>query len=360
MATKKLSQITPAAPAGLADQVVGVSGGDTDALFSISQVGLLLATSNVTFYVSPSGNDSTAVPGNASLPYKTAQAAVNAAANYNWDNKYIPTFSFAHGTYTAGRSIQVSQFANLFENFVVTGDNSSPTSVVFGDQWEIFGPALGITIGGVSFTGAAQGSYINLVEGMGYVNGPVVFGGNATPFYLEGLSFLFIGNTTITVTATTIPWFVYCSPGVAQFQGTSIVLPAALTVTEAFAECDGMIGFTDVGVSLLQFAGINWTNFNGVTGAKLIETQFGWVATDNAALTDLPGSSNGFQDSTSVISAGLGNNPELIGTFALQKSGTPAATDVPQSCWRVIKDTSGGGVYVAYNDAGTIKKVALT
>ena len=37
-----------------------------------------------------------------------------------------------------------------------------------------------------------------------------------------------------------------------------------------------------------------------------------------------------------------------------------AKTKPRRGVWTVVKDTSGGGVYVAYNEAGTINKVALT
>jgi len=41
-------------------------------------------------------------------------------------------------------------------------------------------------------------------------------------------------------------------------------------------------------------------------------------------------------------------------------SGVPTTSDLPVGGAGVFKDTSGGGVYLAYNDNGTIKKVALT
>jgi hypothetical protein len=42
-------------------------------------------------------------------------------------------------------------------------------------------------------------------------------------------------------------------------------------------------------------------------------------------------------------------------------SGLPTTTQLPTAgTWGVFKDTSGGGVYLAANDGGTIKKVALT
>ena len=45
---------------------------------------------------------------------------------------------------------------------------------------------------------------------------------------------------------------------------------------------------------------------------------------------------------------------------ANSKSGLPIATDLAPGTSGVFKDTSGGGVYLAYNDGGTLKKVALT
>lgn len=43
------------------------------------------------------------------------------------------------------------------------------------------------------------------------------------------------------------------------------------------------------------------------------------------------------------------------------KSGAPTTTDLTTSAeWGIFKDTAGGGVVLAYNDGGVIKKVALT
>jgi hypothetical protein len=43
-----------------------------------------------------------------------------------------------------------------------------------------------------------------------------------------------------------------------------------------------------------------------------------------------------------------------------KKAGVPTTASIPVGTSMVFKDTTGGGVYLAYNDAGTIKKVALT
>lgn len=41
------------------------------------------------------------------------------------------------------------------------------------------------------------------------------------------------------------------------------------------------------------------------------------------------------------------------------KSGVPVAADVAVGDYAIIKDSSGGTVNLCYNDAGTLKKVAL-
>lgn len=41
-------------------------------------------------------------------------------------------------------------------------------------------------------------------------------------------------------------------------------------------------------------------------------------------------------------------------------SGLPTTSNLPAETAGLFKDTSGGGVYLAYNDAGTIKKVQLS
>lgn len=54
----------------------------------------------------------------------------------------------------------------------------------------------------------------------------------------------------------------------------------------------------------------------------------------------------------SVMQAGSQGVTEIV--------GLPTTADLPKDAAGLFKDTSGGGVYLAYNDAGTIKKVQLT
>jgi hypothetical protein len=70
-------------------------------------------------------------------------------------------------------------------------------------------------------------------------------------------------------------------------------------------------------------------------------------------------------DYTSGVSVGVfPYTPQFFGQpivgLPTAQSGSASPNGLYTSAWGVFKDTSGGGVYLAYNDAGTIKKVALT
>lgn len=49
----------------------------------------------------------------------------------------------------------------------------------------------------------------------------------------------------------------------------------------------------------------------------------------------------------------------IIAIDGFQKAGAPAAGDLPSGSWGLIHDTSGATFNLCYNDAGTLKKVAL-
>jgi hypothetical protein len=158
-------------------------------------------------------------------------------------------------------------------------------------------------------------------------------------------------------------YFAYAEPGVIIFRGgINIVLPASLTISVGFLSLVGVVGPAEIGVTQIQFGSVNWTNFGGVTGPRFGNLTAGAVLhiAPNGEFTDIPGTSNGFTDGTAIVC----NFPlTKVGVTARPLSLTGGAITtamIPQGCWSVIKDTSGGTVNLAYNDAVTIKKVALT
>lgn len=96
--------------------------------------------------------------------------------------------------------------------------------------------------------------------------------------------------------------------------------------------------------------------FSGTVSARSFECDsFGRIDTNNAGLNFFPG------DAGLIGPQGIYDN--IVGpiqSLAIQKSGIPATGDLVAGQCGVFKDTLGGGVYLAYNDAGTVKKVALT
>jgi hypothetical protein len=58
--------------------------------------------------------------------------------------------------------------------------------------------------------------------------------------------------------------------------------------------------------------------------------------------------------------AGGTGTVRLIAVDGFQKAGAPAAGDLPSGTFALINDTSGGQTWLAYNAAGTIRKVQLT
>jgi hypothetical protein len=58
--------------------------------------------------------------------------------------------------------------------------------------------------------------------------------------------------------------------------------------------------------------------------------------------------------------AGGTGTVRLIAIDGFQKAGAPAAGDLPSGSFALINDTSGGQTWLAYNAAGTIRKVQLT
>jgi hypothetical protein len=352
----KLSQITPGTPL-LNDQIVGVSGGVTDALFDVNALkGFITATSNVDWYVATTGSDSN--PGTLLQPFATIQRALTEAARYNWVFIYFPTIHIADGTYPENdRQISIGDFVNLFETIIFVANPSNPQNVVLAQGFELFFSDGSIAIGGLSFSGVNTGSCINAVDGVISVSDPIIFNDNTqSAFYCEAFSFIFC-NTTLTFTGSHIQWFSFNGPGVTWFSNPTIHFPASFNMDVAFFEVDGTYGNNGVGVAGVILGGPTITNGGGVTGTSLISfTGPALLTTQNGEISDIPGTNNGFLSSDLFITAFSAKE----GRFFRQKSGLPTTSDIPTGCWSVFKDTSGGGMYVAGNDGGTIKKVALT
>jgi hypothetical protein len=321
--------------------------------------GLIIATSDVTFYVNANtGND--ANDGlTVGTPFLTIQHAINTTLTYDWANLWKPIIHLADGHYTEFQ-VNITQALGLIFAMQIIGNLGAPGNVIVDAQFQMEGPGPGVAagFGGINFACTVPGfGAIDLVSAFVFLLGDIIYSGTGpgSLFFLEGYSFLFCGTGhTITVTSPTIQWFVFCGPGQAVFHNSTIHLPVALTVTNSFAEVFGISGNSNPGTSSLSITGTTWTNFVGVTGTNINAGNGALFQSDNNLFTDIPGSVQGTTDGTVIVGGG-----SEVGITFRTKAGLPAVADIPRGCWSVMKDTSGGGLYLAGNDAGVLKKVAL-
>jgi len=361
----KFSSLPTAVPAAT-DTIVGVRGGATDSQYTVSTIGLLLATSNLTFYVSTTGNDSTAVANDITHPYATTQAAVNAAVSYNWNNSaFFPTIQYFDGTYSAVASNMnfSPMYGTINSGISFQGHVGDATKVILTDVFQMSGFPSGASIGWITFNvpTATNGSAINPVDTRVDLFGDMIFAGNSIPFYLEGISELLAFNINITLTNSgPIQNFIYTSPGVVWFQGVTVNLPVSLTISDSFLHMTGLLDQSGHGVTLAQFSSTTFNNAGGVTGPAISAKRGVVLQTVNGEISDIPGSTPGLWDNMLTINSGAnGGNNSKQGITWTTLTHTLTAADIPQNTWRVVKDSTPAR-YLAMNDGGTLYKVALT
>jgi hypothetical protein len=74
------------------------------------------------------------------------------------------------------------------------------------------------------------------------------------------------------------------------------------------------------------------------------------------AILDWTTNINVFRIGTQAAGTGV---VRIVAIDGFQKAGAPAAGDLPSGTCALINDTSGGQTWLAYNAAGTIRKVQL-
>jgi hypothetical protein len=103
-----------------------------------------------------------------------------------------------------------------------------------------------------------------------------------------------------------------------------------------------------------------WSMTNGTNaqGLHVYKTWDGAVPTVNyeRGILDWNPTSNIFRLASQ---AGGTGTVRLIAVDGFQKAGAPAAGDLPSGTFALVNDTSGGQTWLAYNAAGTIRKVQL-
>jgi hypothetical protein len=87
---------------------------------------------------------------------------------------------------------------------------------------------------------------------------------------------------------------------------------------------------------------------------------FGMLYTIDGTTNEVPGDGNppdirGMGSFTGFIGQDAGIPSEIL----RQIGNPPSVTSIPLDCWNITKDATGGGIYIAANDGGVIKKLEL-
>jgi hypothetical protein len=327
--------------------------------------GSTLATGNMTFYVSTTGSDSN--PGTLAAPFATWQHATIIATRFNYAGLYHPTINVEDGTYNITQYFIMPGIigsGDIHNGGYILGNPTTPTNCVLKDisgaQAGIFNAISDQSIWGIggfeldSPSSLIDASFDSTLFALTY---PIALNdstasGNCELLVAEEFATTFCRNITITVLATRffalLSAFTY---SLCEIDSCTVVFQAATTITDA--------GFVAFGYATDAVFGNIYTNFAGITGNKMFLSEFSSIETDNGLLSEVPGNSfnSALVDDTCAF---LNANTLAAFFFGVQKSGIPTTANLSAGLWGVFKDTSGGGVVVAYNDAGTIKKVALT
>ncbi len=335
--------------------------------------GRMMLTQNTTFNVTKAGNDHSGT-GTVAKPWLTIQHAVNVVTTLIDPGDFRVTIQIGDGTYDE----YVICGAGIFSgnNSV---DSQDPPFIIQGNAADNTAVKIAPTIPNTNHSGGVVNT---VAKGLWWyrflnVDGTNATGGANTLFYTTENSFCLIDDCAF----GSIPngWFVYSDTLSFShvFSGTnstkiSATNAAGIMRGDYFATMlwDGVTTFTTGGIAFsdsIFYADLSsWLlilstvfvnagvatgrRFESVTGSLI--TALNDTSTPTfPAITALPGSTDGIVDGTSWYTGTQG---------AFQKAGLPAATDIVAGSYAVIKDTSGGGVYLCYNDAGIIKKVALT
>jgi hypothetical protein len=357
MANVKLSQIAAAGanPSSSTNFVAAISSGDL--LYTLAEIQGGLGTrtvlsGNMTYYVATTGSDSN--PGTSGSPWLTPQHAMNFLSQFIDLNGFTVTVSIGAGTFGGIIGQNTVGGGDIFFQGNGVGSTIIHDTVLYSS--EVVAPTATIYIDALSFT-SNGGDVVVIAAGFGNVvylsnlsgSGNLAFDLSAAAadsgiFTVENYSTITVGSTNIAVTLGTgntlfTVWGVYGatgsdSGGVWTFSGTATLDPTG--------------GFVSVQGNGLFFSGASYSGGGGLSGLQFDCEFSSSIQNDGSAF---PGTGN-ICDPSSTYNGFFG---------VITGSGTPTTSQFTQAgTGGLYKDTTGGSVYIVYNDAGTIKKVALT
>lgn len=346
---------------------------DWNADHVVTGVALEQAGSNLTFYVATTGSDSN--PGTAPLPFATIQHALNVCATFDYQNLYFPTVNVADGTYDENvvlpyllNAVDLSSVfatSGYLTGNLTTWTNCKIAPTNGSGEPNLFWPGLSHwQARGFSLVAdpnvAANSTSINMMQIYNYsfgTFGSIDFNIGTTSavsqfFFVRTFSRSgAVGDFTFQGTGAT--------NGFGEAQGISYahVGDNTWTFNSSFT-CSNNNLFEAFASKLLGIGGITFVNPGNITGAG---NQFGLSFGSSVDMEGVDPATVTWPGLATFTPVGIDESSDVDGFFyAQQISGLPTTANLYKFSWGFFKDTSGGGIYAAYNDAGTIKKVALT
>jgi hypothetical protein len=232
------------------------------------------------------------------------EAALSAAANYNWNSLYFPTFNLGTSASLGNIAISLPWLVNCPAGGVIVGNNTTPTNVTAGDTGSAYSFAIQQystwTISGISFTGSYGGILINPFGTLGIIGAGATldFSGTFSKFGIcNSQGFISAFGCTLTVHSTSLTSLIGCF-GLTDFDHGTIVFENAITFSGPVISLDSRYAF-------LGFVAGAFTNGSNVTvssGQCLVMTNGAYFETGGSATVDgvtltranFPGHSAGF------------------------------------------------------------------
>ncbi len=316
-------------------------------------------SANLTLYVATTGSDNN--PGTSGSKFLTLQRALREVVKYDYLHTYSWTINIADGTYPETDGWTIPAVTNpIIQGGNIIGNNTTPANVNFSNAGAMrFNPATyQCNIGGIKLTMAGGGPCYLVANGGGApgAEGGIVFvgdftvdtGSNFSVIFCSASGALFDNNglTNVNILGSQCLTVIQAESGSIQaWDGPlNFKFPVAYTIFNVFMEIQTAADVT--------WSGITLTND---PGGDIYGSRFASISTDNGVVSDIPGGLN-FSDGTLAWrKIGSGGWSQASTSVA----GLPTTTQLPSSqTWGIFKDTSGGEVYIAFNDAGTIKALA--
>ncbi len=382
MTVNKLSQIATS-PSNLAatDFLVGVTAGNVDYRFSPSQlqptVSKIVLMADASYYIATTGSDSN--PGTLANPWATLQHAMKFIASNIDIAGFNVTINIGAGTfvgvgiqYTAGGGNIMWAGAGSANTFIDNGvtdfvvNSGECVSFYFGMNTVVyfkrmtFKPSVDVFAIIDSFAPCICPFYdiVNHLDSDIVIDCTNLTSQADVVFWIDNPAAQFIDDIITYIGGNASITSVFLVEAGAEYiigtNGRTSSVTGNLTVGFAgggFATADNMGTISTVAVLAGPITGA------GVTGPRYHIGFGGACGLEGQPLGSV--GPNFFPGTTAGICDPGGTYDGFIG--CVQAAGLPTTTQFPDTgTGGLYKDTSGGGVYMVYNDAGTIKKVALT